>query len=504
MPLRIAGTDGLEGTVSSVDSELTLLYRRMTGSAAPARGRIPNPYYLGTAPVREAKPFTHREHDIFLVSRLDAFTVDEAIALIDRARAPSPEGRVVLDQRAALLSEAAGDRWLAEAAKRLTDVGHGSRVVFEETTRGARDVDQVLGYYSWGSNDESNRVRSFNMKFVPGALAATFVSSDGRTFQNPPDTWVPTSNWNDRKTWFGGSPQSLVGDLIREGATGVAGHVAEPYLQSTVHPEILFPTYFAGFNLIEAFYLALPHLSWQAVVVGDPLCVAFPRRVLTRADIEDDVDPATELPALFSKRRLDAAQVSSKGVPLKALAHAVLGETRVAHGDAAGAKTALEEATALAPALTGSQLALASMYEQDGDYTSANQRYRIILKSQPNNVIALNNLAYGLAVRDKQPAEGQVLAKRAAALAPDNASILDTLGWIEHLLGNNEIAAQLLSRAAKLGPTLAEVRLHAAIVFGATGALSNAEAELKEAVRLNPEFEKREDVVQLRKKLKGG
>src|SRR5262245_7261635 len=32
VPLRIDGTSGLAGTVASVDSELTLLYRRMVGS----------------------------------------------------------------------------------------------------------------------------------------------------------------------------------------------------------------------------------------------------------------------------------------------------------------------------------------------------------------------------------------------------------------------------------------------------------------------------------------
>ena len=33
IPLRISGTPGRNGTVASVDSELTLLYRRMTGIA---------------------------------------------------------------------------------------------------------------------------------------------------------------------------------------------------------------------------------------------------------------------------------------------------------------------------------------------------------------------------------------------------------------------------------------------------------------------------------------
>src|SRR5439155_1520651 len=43
----------------------------------------------------------------------------------------------------------------------------------------------------------------------------------------------------------------------------------------TARPEILFPAYRAGFTLAESFYMALPHLSWQAVVVGDPLAAPF-------------------------------------------------------------------------------------------------------------------------------------------------------------------------------------------------------------------------------------
>ena len=34
VPLRIAGTPGRQGTVASVDSELTLLYRRLVGARA--------------------------------------------------------------------------------------------------------------------------------------------------------------------------------------------------------------------------------------------------------------------------------------------------------------------------------------------------------------------------------------------------------------------------------------------------------------------------------------
>ncbi len=98
VPLRISGTTGLEGTLASVDSELTLLYRRLTGQVVPPAGRIDNPYFLGARELRQALPFSHREQDIYLVTRIDAFTVDQAISLVDKAQKPGTEGRIVLDQ----------------------------------------------------------------------------------------------------------------------------------------------------------------------------------------------------------------------------------------------------------------------------------------------------------------------------------------------------------------------------------------------------------------------
>jgi hypothetical protein len=40
----------------------------------------------------------------------------------------------------------------------------------------------------------------------------------------------------------------------------------------TPHPHYLLPAYFHGRNLAESYYLAIPGLSWQNIVVGDPLC----------------------------------------------------------------------------------------------------------------------------------------------------------------------------------------------------------------------------------------
>jgi hypothetical protein len=74
---------------------------------------------------------------------------------------------------------------------------------------------------------------------------------------------------------FRGSPQSLIGDLVAERVTGAVGFAYEPYLQSTARHDILFAAYRAGLSAVESFYRALLHLSWQSVVVGDPLVSPF-------------------------------------------------------------------------------------------------------------------------------------------------------------------------------------------------------------------------------------
>src|SRR4029434_5395873 len=97
----------------------------------------------------------------------------------------------------------------------------------------------------------------------------------------PPPTWFPGMT---KPGALGTQP--LTGDLIREGITGIAGHVAEPYLNATIRPQILFPAYLSGFNLAESFYLAMPYLSWQTVVIGDPLCAPLRRTEISTEDVD--------------------------------------------------------------------------------------------------------------------------------------------------------------------------------------------------------------------------
>ena len=166
-----------------------------------------------------------------------------------------------------------------------------------------------------------------------------------------------------------------------------------------------------------------------------------------------------------------------------------------------GAREVLEEATATDQTLVVAELQLALLYQQEARYDLAIERYRRVLAKQPNNVAGLNNLAYALAVHRKLPAEGLPLAKKAHALAPSSASVIDTLAWIEHLLGHDATAEQLLTEAVRRAPGNAEIRLRAAIVYAASDKSADAAAALTAALQLDPELEKREEVRQLKARL---
>ena len=501
IPLIISGSGGRGGTASSVDSELTLLYQKLVGKRIPAVGPLPNPYF-GKGPAAALPgPFSHTDQDIYLVSRLDGFSEADVIALIDRGSAAIASGDVVLDSKGEAKGKSSADTpelWLNATADALAAVGFKERVVVESTAGSVPARRNVLGYASWGSNDPSIRTRRLGLGFVPGAVATMFVSAGARTFEAPPDTWKP-GGAQDFRSSYRGSPQSLIADLVREGVTGVAGYVREPFLDGTIRPDILFPAYVGGLNLIEAYYAAMPYLSWQAVVIGDPLCAPFREATLPPEQAVPDLDSETGLPKYFSARRLavliaDGANSDVGKLLLKA-------EALQSRGDKAGAIVALEAATASEPRLTSAHLVLAGLYEETNDYDRAIERYRRVLAVAPKEPVSLNNLAYALAVHKGAPAEALPIGQQAYEASGRAASSADTLGWIHYLLGNHEEAAKLLAESASRAPDNAEIHLHVASNLAALGQDDAARAALAKSLQLDMTLAARDDVKKLRARL---
>jgi uncharacterized protein (TIGR03790 family) len=260
VPLKISGAgSGWTGEYGAVDSELALLYGKLKGSAYPRGGGVPNPFFMQ----RDA-PFRHPLFPIYLVTRLAANDVQDVKAMIDRSLAARNRGKFVIDAGA---GKGDGDNWLRTAAMLLPR----ARVTLDETANVLYGQGGVIGYASWGSNDTQRKRRWLGFQWLPGAVVAEYVSTDARTMKPPPDNWNFTT-FADRSHFFAGSPQGLSADYIHEGATGASGNVYEPFLSGCPRPDYLLPAYYQGRNLAESYYLALRFLSWQGVVLGDPLC----------------------------------------------------------------------------------------------------------------------------------------------------------------------------------------------------------------------------------------
>lgn len=214
---------------------------------------VTNPYF------NAKRPFSHRDYFIYLCTRLDGYTIPDAKALVDRslqARAHKGVYLFDLDPRREKGSYGLMNQYMRVAARFLKTAK--CSVHLDETPAFVGTKNALAGYFSWGSNDASFDPQVYlALRFLPGALAETAVSTSARTL---------------RATTGG---QSLIADLVSGGVTGVKGYVSEPYLHAVARPDILFPRYVGGFNLAQAFYAASPQIRWKDVVLGDPLCAPY-------------------------------------------------------------------------------------------------------------------------------------------------------------------------------------------------------------------------------------
>jgi uncharacterized protein (TIGR03790 family) len=237
----------------SVDSCLVSLdledARRATGNTSG--WSFANPYYNAN------EPFTREKYKMYLVTRLDGYTFEEARRLVDNALAAKPnKGPFYFDAdptKDGNPGYATGNDSLRLAAQQLSKAGFD--VTLENSEEFGAPLKPLAGYCSWGSNDKRFSAQAYKrLRFLPGALAETYVSTSARSFEPQ------------------GAGQSVITDLIAGGVTGIKGYVDEPGLEACAKPSILFPRYTAGFNLAESFYAASKAIRWKDIVIGDPLC----------------------------------------------------------------------------------------------------------------------------------------------------------------------------------------------------------------------------------------
>jgi tetratricopeptide (TPR) repeat protein len=116
-----------------------------------------------------------------------------------------------------------------------------------------------------------------------------------------------------------------------------------------------------------------------------------------------------------------------------------------------------------------------------GNQNAAIVDFRKVIEVQPNNAVALNNLAYLLA-ENGQAEEALKYAEKAVELAPDKSSFQDTLGWVLYRKGLYNAAVSHLQSAVSKGGDV-RWQYHLAIAYFKSGSIDRGRAVLQSALR---------------------
>ncbi len=236
--------------VASVDSEIALIRQ----ADYPLAGWLPNPAYIGL----HGRKTRLTKKRLLMVSRLDGSNAEIVKRIINDASNTEKrglKGKAFFDarwpepkQNKKLSGYALYDNSIHRAAKLLKD-----------------KIDVTL--------DEKNDLFPIGAK-LPAALYCG---------------WYSLAKYVDAFTWQPGSvgyhiasaecttlkkkgSQVWCKRMLEEGITATLGPVSEPYVQAFPPPELFFGLLLDGrFTLAETYMLSVPYLSWQMVLIGDPL-----------------------------------------------------------------------------------------------------------------------------------------------------------------------------------------------------------------------------------------
>ncbi len=147
------------------------------------------------------------------------------------------------------------------------------------------------------------------------------------------------------------------------------------------------------------------------------------------------------------------------------------------------------------PEDTTVRIYLADIYLKENHHNNAIKEYKIILKNEPENISALNNLAWLYSQQDKP--EALNLAARAYRLTQTNPYVLDTYGWILVQQGEVDKGLRLLEQAKELLPDSLEVRYHYAAALIKSGRADEGRYILEELIKQGKPFMGRDDAEQL-------
>ena len=266
IPLKIASPASSEGQQqtekmaesqrAALDSEIALVLV----DSYPLEGWLENPYFLG---FQKKKTFLQKD-EVLMVSRLDGPDTKTVYRIIDDTLATEKEGlqgkgyfdaRWPLPKEKHLSGYALYDAAIHQAAQ-LVKARMPTVLDEREELFGPGECDNAALYCGWYSL--GHYIDSFT--WSRGAIGYHIASAECTTLK---DT----------------SSQVWCLKMLEKGVAATIGPVYEPYVQGFPLPDIFFGTLVEGYmSLGECYLVSLPYLSWQMVLVGDPMYQPFKPR----------------------------------------------------------------------------------------------------------------------------------------------------------------------------------------------------------------------------------
>lgn len=185
-------------------------------------------------------------------------------------------------------------------------------------------------------------------------------------------------------------------------------------------------------------------------------------------------------------KAIDIFSSGAKNFPSDFRLHYLTGNSYYRLGNNKSALPYLEEAKNLNPSDLNTLSTLGIVYDDLKMNKECKELYEHAFRYHPDNILLLNNYAYHLAEIGEKLNEAKEMSKKTIEKEPENASYLDTYGWILFKLKDFKNAAIYIEKAVKISKneTLLD---HLGDIYEAMGEIIKALKAWNEALQLNPE-----------------
>ncbi len=126
------------------------------------------------------------------------------------------------------------------------------------------------------------------------------------------------------------------------------------------------------------------------------------------------------------------------------------------------------------------QLSLARLSERNGDKQTAEQIYRLLSKSDPDNQLIRHRLGV-LAAEKSRFEEAAEYFDSAARLGPPSSELLNDIGYNLYLMDRRAEAEAAFRQALELAPQNKSARINLGMLFGEAGRFDESLAEFRQA-----------------------